>query len=85
MSADRVTAKPGSAGGADGPLLEKREKWRTPNSFVSAFKGKARAVLSALMCHTRLALPDTHGRIRSANLKTVWKMGNRTGRLRIFR
>ena len=37
-SASRVTAKAGSAGGADGPLLEKREKWRTPSFLVSAVK-----------------------------------------------
>jgi hypothetical protein len=52
-SVSRITAKSGSAGGADGPLLEKREKWRTPSSFVSAFNGKARAILSALMWPTR--------------------------------
>ena len=46
-----ISADPGSAGGVDGPLLEKREKWRTPSSLVSAFKGKARLYFLADVAH----------------------------------
>ena len=46
----RVTAN--LCGRRGWPLLEKREKWRTPRSFVSAIEGKARVMLSALMWPT---------------------------------
>ena len=36
----RVRANPIAAGGADGPLLENREKWRTPISFWSTSQGE---------------------------------------------
>ena len=44
-SAGRVTAKSRSAGGVDGPLLEKREKWRTPR--VSCVSGQRQPASSA--------------------------------------
>ena len=52
-SASLNLCRPWLCGGADGPLLEKREKWRTPSSLVLAFKGKTRSVLSSLMRPTR--------------------------------
>ena len=36
----RVQAESNGAGGSDRPLLEEREKWRTPSCFGSILKDK---------------------------------------------
>ena len=50
-NAIRVTANSDSAGGADGPLLEKREKWRTPVLFCRRSKKGPRYTFRADVAH----------------------------------
>ena len=52
-SASRIRAKPKAARSPNGPLLEKREKWRTPSISWQRSKA-ARVILFALMWPTRL-------------------------------
>ena len=51
-SASRVRAKPKAARSPNGPLFEKREKWRTPSLFRVNVPRQPRVMLFAL---TRLS------------------------------